>query len=134
MEHPFVELFRANTAPTDAQADQIRHAITASSPELEELEEEVTRLQELLLTAKKRRDVKREFIEQHRTILAPVRRLTDDILRVIFLATLSSHRDTAICADEGPLLVAQICRLWRDVALSTPRLWASIHIALPVEN
>ncbi|KAJ7072811.1 hypothetical protein C8F01DRAFT_1362082, partial [Mycena amicta] len=27
-----------------------------------------------------------------------------------------------------PLLFLQICRRWSDIAVSTPRLWASIHI------
>ncbi|KAJ7017899.1 hypothetical protein C8F04DRAFT_1153793 [Mycena alexandri] len=34
-------------------------------------------------------------------------------------------------AREAPLLLGHICSVWRTIALSTPRLWSSIHIAEP---
>ncbi|KAF8997427.1 hypothetical protein BDQ17DRAFT_1363343, partial [Cyathus striatus] len=34
-------------------------------------------------------------------------------------------------ATEAPMLLTQICSSWRRIALSTPRIWSSIHIVLP---
>ncbi|KAJ7314950.1 hypothetical protein DFH08DRAFT_1087016 [Mycena albidolilacea] len=56
------------------------------------------------------------------------------MLREIFLATLpSTGRNPALSlsADETPLLLCRICRAWRNTALATSRLWASMHIVIP---
>ncbi|KAJ7618543.1 hypothetical protein FB45DRAFT_1063190 [Roridomyces roridus] len=52
----------------------------------------------------------------------PVHRLPSEILSEIFAYTVPK--------DHGckPRLVACICRRWREVALSTPRLWCNIHL------
>ncbi|KIM37044.1 hypothetical protein M413DRAFT_423882 [Hebeloma cylindrosporum] len=36
-----------------------------------------------------------------------------------------------MCKDEAPMLLTVICSHWRRVALSTPRIWAAIHIPIP---
>ncbi|KAJ7056147.1 hypothetical protein C8F01DRAFT_1156961 [Mycena amicta] len=63
-----------------------------------------------------------------------MRRMPDDILRSIFVASLPRNRGAAISSDESPLLLCQICRLWRDIALKTPPLWASIYVIIPPEH
>ncbi|KAJ7910955.1 hypothetical protein B0H13DRAFT_2011020 [Mycena leptocephala] len=35
-------------------------------------------------------------------------------------------------ASEAPVLLGRICSLWRTISLSTPRLWAKLHIVEPV--
>ncbi|KAJ7062728.1 hypothetical protein C8F01DRAFT_1368455 [Mycena amicta] len=124
-------LLYTNAIPSDTQCADIREFLAASTPQLEALEAEVSRLQELLTSATKQRDLQKELIEAHRALLSPVRRLPEDILRTIFVSTLPVDRDTAMCADEGPLLLAQICKFWRDVSLTTPRLWSSMHVVIP---
>ncbi|KAJ7665894.1 hypothetical protein DFH06DRAFT_1185329 [Mycena polygramma] len=34
-------------------------------------------------------------------------------------------------ASEAPVLLGRICSAWRDISLSTPRLWASLHVTEP---
>ncbi|KAJ2922821.1 hypothetical protein H1R20_g14269, partial [Candolleomyces eurysporus] len=41
----------------------------------------------------------------------------------------SYSRTSGIC--DAPLLLLRVCRSWRDLALSTPQLWASVEVAAP---
>ncbi|KAF7374043.1 F-box domain-containing protein [Mycena sanguinolenta] len=66
----------------------------------------------------------------HLAVLSPACRLPDDVVRTIFMATLPSTRNPGISPDEAPLLLVRIWKPWRDIALQTPRLWASIHIVV----
>ena len=74
-----------------------------------------------------RRDQIRQQIGQYRERLSPIRKISSDILRHIFewclpaMNTLTDH-------SVAPLLLMQVCGLWREVALSTPSLWTSFDI------
>ncbi|KAJ7840391.1 hypothetical protein B0H14DRAFT_2241542, partial [Mycena olivaceomarginata] len=61
---------------------------------------------------------------------SPARTLPDDVVREIFLASLPSENPT-LCGLQAPLLLCHISHQWRMLALSTPRLWTSIHIVAP---
>ncbi|KAJ7057571.1 hypothetical protein C8F01DRAFT_928866, partial [Mycena amicta] len=47
-----------------------------------------------------------------------------EIYSRIFLACLRSSD----CPGQAPLLPAQICGRWRDIALDTPALWSTIRV------
>ncbi|KAJ7593242.1 hypothetical protein C8J56DRAFT_493915 [Mycena floridula] len=64
----------------------------------------------------------------YKAVLAPIRRLPEDMLREIFVNCLPSNKPAAIAITDAPLLLGRICRSWREIALSTPGLWASIHV------
>ncbi|KAJ6537995.1 hypothetical protein B0H19DRAFT_877467, partial [Mycena capillaripes] len=53
----------------------------------------------------------------------PVLTLPFDITSRIFLHCLPSHGRVAPSPSKAPLLLAQICHHWREVALSTCGLW-----------
>ncbi|KAJ7220971.1 hypothetical protein C8J57DRAFT_1149001 [Mycena rebaudengoi] len=98
-----------------------------------ELTGQIERLQELLVELARKRDVLNGFIDGHLALVSPARRLPDDIVRGIFVAFLPSNefRNCTIYSMESPILICQICRAWRSLALSTPGLWNSLHIAVP---
>ncbi|KAJ7803636.1 hypothetical protein B0H14DRAFT_1634933 [Mycena olivaceomarginata] len=58
----------------------------------------------------------------------PVLDLPVDVTSHIFLHCLPTHGRVAPSATSAPLIVAQICRHWREVALSTCGLWKSLYI------
>ncbi|KAJ7796751.1 hypothetical protein B0H14DRAFT_2390361, partial [Mycena olivaceomarginata] len=60
----------------------------------------------------------------------PARRPPDDMVAEIFTASLPYDRNATISGTEAPLLFCHICRVWRHLALSTPCLWAFLHIVL----
>ncbi|KAJ7161792.1 hypothetical protein C8R43DRAFT_1233406 [Mycena crocata] len=61
----------------------------------------------------------------------PVLTLPNEIISEIFLHCVSSARiDHDPSPPKAPLLLGQICHLWREIALSTPSLWNTITLDL----
>lgn len=95
--------------------------ISHNKLEIQRLQEENQRLcmEEALLL---------ESEMQHRRVLSPFRRLPDDIVREILVACMDP---TAISTTDGataPLMFTLISSNLRQVTLTTPRLWDSLHI------
>ncbi|KAJ6559749.1 hypothetical protein B0H19DRAFT_1145730 [Mycena capillaripes] len=134
MESPFQDILRTNTVPSDVDCEIIRDLLQGPCKELADASQEVSRLQALVNAARRKRDVLKDFIDAHVALVSPARRLPEDILRGIFMAALSSTQNSTLNPAENPLLLCQICRSWRAVALTTPCLWASLHIAVPAPS
>ncbi|KAJ7446326.1 hypothetical protein FB451DRAFT_1567863 [Mycena latifolia] len=49
----------------------------------------------------------------------------------IFIHTLPLHARIRPGQKRAPLQLAQVCSLWRAVALATPQLWSSIYLEFP---
>ncbi|KAJ7108134.1 hypothetical protein C8R44DRAFT_636529, partial [Mycena epipterygia] len=131
---PFTDILHTNAVPSDADCDNIRNLLQAPRQEVAYLKEEISRLQSLMDEAIRKRDELKQFIDAHLALVSPARRLPDDIVRAIFTASLPSARNPTITGDEPPLLFSQICRAWRSLALTTPRIWAHIHIVVPAQS
>ncbi|RDB30630.1 hypothetical protein Hypma_005812 [Hypsizygus marmoreus] len=68
-------------------------------------------------------------------ITSPVRRLSRELISQI-LDHFAGTEDYALLSTrehkpDTPLILGQICSRWREVALSTPRLWSSLHVKFP---
>ncbi|KAJ7350815.1 hypothetical protein DFH08DRAFT_777107 [Mycena albidolilacea] len=89
---------------------------------------------ELKLRLKVLEDTRKSILRQLDDVVYPVLTLPHDITSSIFLHCLPA--DTSSAAKKGPnstrapLLLLPVCRTWRDIALSTPRLWASFQLNL----
>ncbi|KAF7291406.1 F-box domain-containing protein [Mycena indigotica] len=124
-------MLHTNTAPTDAECDAIHALLASQTAKLGELDAEAVRLQDLLNTVNSKRNELRDFIDAHTALVAPMRRVPEEILRLVFLETLPENRGAAMHPSESPLLLSRVCRYWRDLALAMPKLWSSIHIVVP---
>ncbi|KAJ7186735.1 hypothetical protein C8R46DRAFT_278888 [Mycena filopes] len=60
----------------------------------------------------------------------PVLTLPFDVISQIFVYCLPPEEDALPWRTEAPLLLAGICREWRDVALATHDLWNTMHLNL----
>ncbi|KAJ7111831.1 hypothetical protein C8R44DRAFT_798749 [Mycena epipterygia] len=134
MDTPFKDLLHTNTVPSDPECQRIRELLVGPREEAAKFTDEIARLETLLdeLTAK--RDRLNEFIDAHLALVSPARRLPDDLVAEIFTASLPSNRNAILSGAESPLLLCHICRAWRNLALRTPRLWASLHIVAPSDS
>ncbi|KAF8130457.1 hypothetical protein K438DRAFT_860289 [Mycena galopus ATCC 62051] len=88
--------------------------------------------------------------EQHKSIMAPIRRVPPEIMAEIFLQLTSMEARAARASypfdlvegtnffekndkvrpvlHRAPLILGEVSRRWRAIALSTPRLWNSIFL------
>ncbi|KAJ7678768.1 hypothetical protein B0H17DRAFT_1182293 [Mycena rosella] len=61
----------------------------------------------------------------------PLGRLPFEISSEIFVQCLPSDRHAQPKPHKLPMLLLDICTAWTDIAVSTPALWAAIHIEFP---
>ncbi|KAJ7121599.1 hypothetical protein C8R44DRAFT_920076 [Mycena epipterygia] len=70
----------------------------------------------------------RETEEELTLVLYPVLTLPNEIVSRIFVECLPNHGRVRPSRRRAPLLLAQICHHWRNIALSTCQLWSSVDI------
>ncbi|KAF7298563.1 F-box domain-containing protein [Mycena indigotica] len=128
---PFQHILYTNAVPSDQQYNEIRVFLAPHRAKHAKLEEEVALLRKMLESALQARSKLESFIAPHAALLSPMRRMPDDLLRLIFLHTLPEERNAAVHGSEGPLLIANICSHWRGLAMTTPRLWSKMHLVVP---
>ncbi|KAG8835849.1 hypothetical protein FRC17_000813 [Serendipita sp. 399] len=102
--------------PTPAEKQEILFQIAKNEVSMRAIDEEIQKL------IRQRRELE-DQAALYASMLAPVRRLTFDILACIF------HE--FVHASEGdPWILAHVSRSWRTSALSLPALWSGIHVQL----
>ncbi|KAJ3508434.1 hypothetical protein NLJ89_g5754 [Agrocybe chaxingu] len=94
------------------------------------------------------------LIEEHRALRSEVNEIHDPLFKKlppelvsrVFLACLPENKNNLrkagnldslvlpIRQSSAPLLLASICKRWRQLALATPQLWSSILVQLRPEN
>ncbi|KAJ7166995.1 hypothetical protein C8R46DRAFT_1351190 [Mycena filopes] len=135
---PFLaDLLHTNDPPPDSEIPQLRHIIAVGETRVAALHV----LQSALAKLVQRLDEASEAVAQYRAVISPVRRMPPELIaEILTWAHLASERD-----DPGtdvdlkwtppPWHLAQICRAWRETALSLPSLWTCItaSAALPIE-
>ncbi|KAL1671953.1 hypothetical protein EV122DRAFT_284422 [Schizophyllum commune] len=115
-----------------------RSAMKQAKAQLRVFQEEVQKMSNALAILKSMEGELREVVARHRTYLAPIRRLPVELLVEIFSLSCSPRRgifyeDTS---PAGPfrftaLDISSVCKLWRDVMYSNPRIWT--HMLLPTQ-
>ncbi|XP_006455719.1 hypothetical protein AGABI2DRAFT_121621 [Agaricus bisporus var. bisporus H97] len=123
--------FRTNAALTKEAEDEVRRTMGRTLKKLDAVEMEIARLQNRLVVLGRREQETKHFIEVHEGFLSPIRRLVPEILQVIFWLCLPVAHNSVLSAKEAPLLLGRVCSQWRRIAYSTPKLWCSLHIAVP---
>ncbi|KAJ7633448.1 hypothetical protein DFH06DRAFT_1222836 [Mycena polygramma] len=131
MDSPFAHQLGTNYCPTDQELLEIRGLLVEPALQMERLDDEIVDLQKTLGRLAEERAGLDAFMEAHKALISPVRRLPLDIVQEIFLACLPTRRNCAMSASEAPILLGRICGSWRAISLSTPRLWAKLHVVRP---
>ena len=112
---PVPHLLSSNATPTDEERKLILQAI-------EDVETQMDYPLESDAVQAKRLASLQEFIRVHRSLLVRIRNLPPELLQEIFL--LYSETSTGYHRwVRPPFILGQICRSWRQAAISLPGLW-----------
>ncbi|KAJ7262711.1 hypothetical protein B0H12DRAFT_1012532, partial [Mycena haematopus] len=111
------------SAPRATSTDHVGQAAAARTTRLEDRIAAVQSLLEELIV--ERGNIKAE-IRAHEGALSPLRRLSTELLSLIFIfASRSTNWERQ---NPAPWIASQVCRRWRAITLSQPSLWTSIDL------
>lgn len=86
-----------------------------------DLETKLIEARQTLMQAQRAVDLLEEELLHQKNWISPVRRITYDLLSIVFLRS---------CEEDWKALfsLGGVCRLWRQTVLSSPRIWSLIHL------
>ncbi|KAF7341133.1 hypothetical protein MVEN_01847700 [Mycena venus] len=108
---------------------------------IDELESQVTLVDEAIARLQIRREDLIQSIQNHKTLLSPIRRLPREILGEIFsLAVYSAFHSgggfgftfnfSPLITRKAPWLLTHVCQDWSAAVLANPALWSLIFVDL----
>lgn len=116
-----------NDPPSAADAALIRDFLRLEEEEISECDERIYRLEEEIERLEAYRETVSNTAEAHRGMLSPFRRFPQELLSEIFIHCVPDAEESQHPARDAPLLLCWVSQKWRQVALSTPTLWTSLH-------
>lgn len=128
MDSPFANRLNTNYAPTDSEIKLIKDLLVQPQREVARISQEISRLKALITELTVERQTFRAYIDAHEVLISPVRRVPRDVLEEVFLACLPTRHNAVMSSSAAPMVLGRVCSAWRNIAYSTPRLWASLHI------
>ncbi|KXN80809.1 hypothetical protein AN958_07245 [Leucoagaricus sp. SymC.cos] len=121
---------RSNDPPADEEVSIIQENLAVSLEQQHLLETRISHLTTIFDSLSLEQKKLETFLESHTRLLSPFRKLIPEILQEIFYHCLPTAHNAVMSNKEAPLLLGQVCGLWRQVSRTTPKLWASIHVAV----
>ncbi|KAF7376680.1 hypothetical protein MSAN_00085000 [Mycena sanguinolenta] len=131
MPSPFASHLGTNYCPKDNELLEIRALLVEPTRRLQRLDDEIAELQKAIDKLAEERHILQTYVDGHKALVSPVRRLPLDIIQEIFVACIPTHRNCVMSASEAPVLLGRISSAWRAISLTMPRLWARLHIVEP---
>ncbi|KAK7026133.1 hypothetical protein VNI00_015708 [Paramarasmius palmivorus] len=141
-------ILRSNCAPSQTDVTQTNAILQEEQQELQRYDEEIRRSRLVLESLEAERDLLDRKMQERRSWLAPIRRLSKEVLGKIFAVTVGlseSDFSLAIGYDYGDdesddeysssvqapaLALSQVSSHWRNVACEQRSIWSSIHLEL----
>ncbi|PBK63704.1 hypothetical protein ARMSODRAFT_843448, partial [Armillaria solidipes] len=114
--------------PSASDVHQIKESLSAIEKEVQRYDDELFRLYTLVAQRESEQRELKLNAEKCRSILAPVRRLPNEMLSEIFAQCCKQGDEDVNCISETRTLSAMsislVCSRWRSLAVSTKSLWA----------
>ena len=125
-------LIHTNRIPSPLEAFLIMESL--STIDLPQLDNDIAHVQFVLNELLRNRKELDEYCRDHKPLLSLIRQFPPELLSHIFLLSLPTlGADSVMPFRRAILLPGQVCKYWRDVALSTPKLWSENNIILGKE-
>ncbi|KAJ2922798.1 hypothetical protein H1R20_g14270, partial [Candolleomyces eurysporus] len=131
MDNSLDHLHGSNAVPSNIELQRLKDLLAPDEIALSRLEEEIKQAGEVLQTLAKEKKAIEDRVRPLKALSSLIRQIPAEIMQEIFMHSRPSSysRTSGIC--DAPLLLLRVCRSWRDLALSTPQLWASVEVAMP---
>ena len=126
VETPLSHLTTTNDPPTDDEIGIVHEVIHADKVTIDQIDKILDDLSNLEKMIKSRRTEYTQRIEQHKQILKLHRSLPSDALCEIFQHILFDMRATFGSRTSPHNVLGKVCRRWRNVLFSNPRLWTML--------
>ncbi|KAF7970048.1 hypothetical protein HWV62_25282 [Athelia sp. TMB] len=97
--------------------------------DLAEVEEAITHMRSVFKRLLSKRMALQDYLAAHKGLISPLRRLPAETIGEIFIHALP-HLPFELDGSPPPLLFQLVCRRWKEVACSTPALWACVSLNL----
>ncbi len=114
-------LLRTNQAPNDDERGRLRETLAGNDETLSAIIEKISALEEQLRGLTEEKAALLEASAPVRWALSPFRQLPEDIVRAIFVACLETRWNPTMANTEAPVLLTQISRATRMIALHHAR-------------
>ncbi|KJA19013.1 hypothetical protein HYPSUDRAFT_44687 [Hypholoma sublateritium FD-334 SS-4] len=137
-------LLKTNRPPTDQETAIIRESMAPAQAKLKDVETQISdtvehiqalkaQVEQAEIKLQRLREEEAAILEtfaDHRRVFSPFRNLPEDVLREICIACVKCDMPTLKYRGRTPLpyVLAQISSGLRNIALTTPRVWASMKV------
>ncbi|KAK0485302.1 hypothetical protein EDD18DRAFT_1293207, partial [Armillaria luteobubalina] len=130
------DILGTNHAPNERDCDVIQKSLSEQEQLLEQVRVQKADLEQQLLVVTQRETQIVKSITDHRTLLraSPIRSLPAELLEEIFIAHCAEsdradpYYNSGVTFRKSRLRLLSVCSRWRDVALSTPRIWVALSV------
>ncbi|KJA19021.1 hypothetical protein HYPSUDRAFT_44691 [Hypholoma sublateritium FD-334 SS-4] len=125
-------IIRESMAPTNATLKSVEAQISETMARIEALKLQVKQAENKLQRLREEEAAIWETFADHRRIFSPFRNIPEDVLREICIQACMGGDIPALSysKDTLPYVLAQICSGMRHIALTTPIIWASMHVEI----
>jgi hypothetical protein len=116
-----------NTLDSGHTRSQFSKTISDIEIDISKLDDEMSRLQLFMSQLAARRQSLEGSLKEHRSVVAPIRRIPLEVLSEIFLFCADSNSK---CFDvtQAPMQLSFVCNKWRRLVISMSQLWSSISL------
>ncbi|KIK99188.1 hypothetical protein PAXRUDRAFT_30674 [Paxillus rubicundulus Ve08.2h10] len=114
----------------DAIVSERNSQISGLSYQISRVESAMSKLAAICSKLEESRSRVRQSMLAHQALTSSARRIPPEVLGELFYHCLPKTPYITPRDVECPMALTLVCRHWRDVAMSTPRLWSSITIHL----
>lgn len=134
---PVPSLIHTNQIPSPPDAFLIRQAISKVDADLSQVNGDIAQVQLVLDRLLQNRRNLRAYRRDHGALISSIRCFPYELLSRIFLEALPTpdHSEKSLKAlRRAVMFPGQVCKHWRDVVLSTPKVWSKITFVSESES
>ncbi|RXW14490.1 hypothetical protein EST38_g11366 [Candolleomyces aberdarensis] len=125
--------YGTNHVPSDAELLEIEKLLAPHNARLSRLEKDLEEAEAKVARLKKEKEDVLRVIKPLKSLSSLIRRFPREVMELIFKHSVPPTAATSpnLSIFHAPLVLLRVCKLWREIALTTPQLWALVELTTP---